>query len=102
VKLSLCCFSSEHQVMKPYWGSGGIAPRILNLGTLMEVSGQLHASAALLPGKESLVPIGWEAWWAPQPVWTRWWREKFQPPTGTRTPDHAARSPALYLRRSVL
>jgi hypothetical protein len=27
----------------------------------MEVSGQLHAPAALPPGKESLVPIGWEA-----------------------------------------
>jgi hypothetical protein len=31
----------------------------------MEVSGQLHASAALPPGKESLVPIGWEAGRAP-------------------------------------
>jgi hypothetical protein len=27
----------------------------------MEVSGQLHAPAALPPGKESLVPIGYEA-----------------------------------------
>jgi hypothetical protein len=27
----------------------------------MEVSGQLHALAALSPGKESPVPIGWEA-----------------------------------------
>jgi hypothetical protein len=26
----------------------------------MEVSGQLHAQAALPPGKESLVPIGWD------------------------------------------
>jgi len=34
--------------MKAYWGSGGIA----------EVSGQLHAPAALPPGKEPLVPIG--------------------------------------------
>jgi len=40
--------------MKTYWGSGGIAPRILDLGG----SGQLHAPAALSPGKESLVPIG--------------------------------------------
>jgi hypothetical protein len=35
-------------------------------------------------------------WWAPGPVWTRWWREKFPVPAGTRTPDHPARSPALY------
>jgi hypothetical protein len=25
-----------------------------------------------------------------------WWREKFPAPTGTRTPNHPARSPALY------
>jgi hypothetical protein len=29
-KFSLC--STKHQVMKTYWGSGGIAPRILDLG----------------------------------------------------------------------
>jgi len=40
--------------MKAYWG-GGIAPRILDLGTRW---GQLHAPAALPPGKEPLVPIG--------------------------------------------
>jgi hypothetical protein len=62
-------------------GSGVIAPRI---------------PAALPPGKEPLIPIGHEAEWAPQPVWTRWWREKFQAPARTRTPDHPARSPALY------
>jgi hypothetical protein len=32
--------------MKAYWGNGG------------EVSGQLHAPAALPPGKEPLVTIG--------------------------------------------
>jgi hypothetical protein len=32
VKLPLC-FLTEHHAMKAYWGSGGIAPRILNLGT---------------------------------------------------------------------
>jgi hypothetical protein len=30
VKLSLC---SEHHAMKAYWGSGGTAPHILDLGT---------------------------------------------------------------------
>jgi hypothetical protein len=38
----------------------------------MEVSGQLHALVALPTGKEPLVPIGKEAGWAPEPVWTRW------------------------------
>jgi hypothetical protein len=35
----------------------------------MEVSGQLHAPAALFPGRTP-VSIAKEAGWAPQPVWT--------------------------------
>jgi hypothetical protein len=31
VKLSLCL--TKHHAMKTYWGSGGIAPRIIDLGT---------------------------------------------------------------------
>jgi hypothetical protein len=31
VKLSVCL--TKHHTMKTYWGSGGIAPRILDLGT---------------------------------------------------------------------
>jgi hypothetical protein len=27
-----------------------------------------------------------EAWWAPEPVWTRWWIEKFPVPAGTLSP----------------
>jgi hypothetical protein len=42
----------------------------------MEVSGQFHVSAALLPGKEPLVPTGREAGWAPEPVWTLWKKVK--------------------------
>jgi hypothetical protein len=61
----------------------------------MEVSGQLHAPAALPSAKEPLIPIGWEAGWAPKPVWMRWWK-KFSAPAGTRTLDHAACSPVLY------
>jgi hypothetical protein len=56
----------------------------------MEVSGQLRP-----PGKEPLVPNRQETGWAPDLVWTRWWREKFSAPAGTRTSDHPARSPAL-------
>jgi hypothetical protein len=36
----------------------GIAPLILDLGTRIEVSGQLHAPAALPPGKEPVVLTG--------------------------------------------
>jgi hypothetical protein len=45
--------------MKIYWGNGGIAPRILNLGTRwrMEVGGELHAPTALSPEKKLLYPL---------------------------------------------
>jgi hypothetical protein len=56
VKLSLCL--TKHHAMKAYWGSGGMAPLILWPRHEMEVSGQLHALAALPPGKEPLVHIG--------------------------------------------
>jgi hypothetical protein len=46
----------------------------------MEASGQLHAPAALPLGKEPPLAIGQEAGWTPEPVWTRWWREKFPDP----------------------
>jgi hypothetical protein len=59
----------------------------------MEVSGQLHAPAALPPGQEPLVPIGQEAGWAPEPFWTRWWKEKFPAPAGNRTLEPRPSSP---------
>jgi hypothetical protein len=53
----------------------------------MGVSGQRHAPAALLPpGKEPPVPIGQEAGWAPEPVWTQRIEEKSFAPAGDRTP----------------
>jgi hypothetical protein len=42
----------------------------------LELSGKLHALAALLPGKKNPVPIGYEAGWASEPVWTTWRGEK--------------------------
>jgi hypothetical protein len=41
----------------------------------LEVSGQLHAPAALPPGKEPRVPIGEDVGWTSEPVWTIWRRE---------------------------
>jgi hypothetical protein len=45
----------------------------------MHVSGQLHVPAPLPPGKEPPVPIGLEAGWAPEPVWTTRGRENPSP-----------------------
>jgi hypothetical protein len=52
----------------------------------MEVSGQLHAPAALLPEKQLLVPIAQEAGWAPELLWMQWWEEKFPAHARPRTP----------------
>jgi hypothetical protein len=46
----------------------------------MEVSGQLHTPAVLLPRKEPTVLIG--------SVWMLWNREKFLAPAGDRTPHN--------------
>jgi len=52
----------------------------------MGVSGQLHAPAALLSGKELLLAIGKEAGWGPKLFWTRWRTEKFLPLAGIVQP----------------
>jgi hypothetical protein len=52
----------------------------------MKTSGQLHVPAALPPGKEPLIPIGYEAGWVPEPFWTRWWWKKSQPLPGYEPP----------------
>jgi hypothetical protein len=52
----------------------------------MEVSGQLHAPAALPPGTEPPILIGYEARWARGSVRTLWRREKSPALAGNRTP----------------
>jgi hypothetical protein len=53
----------------------------------MGVSGQHHAPATFLsPVKEPPVPIGQEAGWAPEPVWTQRLEEKSSASVGDRTP----------------
>jgi hypothetical protein len=46
----------------------------------MEVRGQLYVSVALTLAKETQVTTGYEAGWAPEPVWTLWWKKKFPAP----------------------
>jgi hypothetical protein len=36
------------------------------------MSGQPYAPAALTTEKDSPVPIRWEVWWIPEPVWSTW------------------------------
>jgi hypothetical protein len=49
----------------------------------MSVSSHLHAPAA---GKGPPVPIGQEAGWVPEPVWTQRLEEKSFAPARDRTP----------------
>ena len=60
--LGLCKGRTVHR------GSRGIALHFLRPRYWKGVSGQLHAPAALYPGKEP-VPILQEVVWAPGPVW---------------------------------
>jgi hypothetical protein len=48
----------------------------------MEVSGQLHAPAALLSEKQPLVPIGYEARWAQSRSGRGGEEKNSQPPPG--------------------
>jgi hypothetical protein len=59
----------------------------------MGVSGR-HAPAALLPPEKGPpVPIGQEAGWDPEPVWTKRLEENSFAPAGDRTPIVRSSSP---------
>jgi hypothetical protein len=55
--------------MKAYGGVEVYLPPFLTCG-------QLHVAALLSPGTGAPVPIGYEAGWAPEPVWTPCKKEK--------------------------
>jgi hypothetical protein len=42
----------------------------------MEINDQFTAPVALLQGNKPPILIGYEAGWAPEPVWTLWTRGK--------------------------
>jgi hypothetical protein len=86
-------FLTEYHAMKTYWGSGGIAPRIHDLGTRWRWVVSFTPRPLYTQGKSPWYPLDRRA---PEPFWTQWWREKFPAPSGTRTPDHSVRNPALY------
>jgi hypothetical protein len=56
VKLSLCL--TNHHVMKSYWGIGGVAPRILDLGTIWRWVVSFTPRLLYPQGKSPLSPLG--------------------------------------------
>ena len=61
-EIKLCCprvYVVTHNIMKACGGSGGVTPRICNVGITLRLSDELHASISLVSGKESHVLIGW-------------------------------------------
>jgi hypothetical protein len=62
----------------------------------MKLSGQLHDSAALLPGKELPVCTEDENVWASEPVWKLWRKAKLSNPAGESNPDSQDTQPVAY------
>jgi hypothetical protein len=76
------------------WGERRYSPYSVPTSALHE--GEWSASRpgrALPPGKGPTVPIGQEAGWAPEPVWTQRLEEKSFAPAGDRTPIARSSSP---------
>lgn len=88
--------------MKAWW-SGRIAQLILNLD-FMEVSGQIHAPAALLPAEKPPVQMN-KRGWAPELVWTLALTRNrtVVPPLSSLYPDpYSARCTVPYFCGSVI
>jgi hypothetical protein len=81
--------------METYGGSGCVDPRFLDLGISLRwvVS---FTSQPLYLDKEALVPIGQEAGWTPELVWTTWRKVLTLPWLELRPLDCPARSQSLY------
>jgi hypothetical protein len=62
---------AKHNAMKTYEGMEVYLHAFLT-SVLDKMSGQRDAPATLLPGKLHPVTGGYEAEWAPEPVWMRW------------------------------
>jgi hypothetical protein len=83
--------------LEDVWGNGGLAPRLLNFGAGWRWVVSFTFPTALPTGKEHSVPIEWEAGWAPEPFWTRWWREKFPSSASNRTLEPRSFSPLVSI-----
>jgi hypothetical protein len=82
---------TEHHAIKAYWESGDTAPRILNLGTRLRWVVTFTSRPLYSQGKNLWYPL-YRRLGGPQSRSVHGDEEA----AGNRTPDHPARSPALY------
>jgi len=75
--------------MKACRGSTCKAPLILNLGTRWRWVVNLKLRL-LYPREITLIPVVYEAGWAPELDYTFWWKEKSVVPARIWSPDRAA------------
>jgi hypothetical protein len=94
-KVSVCL--TTHHTMKTYWGSGGIAVLIRNLGARWTWVVSFRHRPFYLRGKSPPVPIWQEAGWAPEPVWTRRRRENYSFRYQESNSGRPSRNPAIIL-----
>jgi hypothetical protein len=80
--------------MRAYWRSWDIATRILDLGTGWRWVVSFTLRPLYLKRKRPWYPLDGRLGGTQSR--SGWRREKFPAPAGNRTPDHPARSPALY------
>jgi hypothetical protein len=89
------CALTEHYAMNAYWGSAGIALRILDLGRRWGWVVSFTSRPRYPQGKSPWYPLD-RRLGGGQIRSGHGSEEEFPAPAGTRTPDHPAHSPALY------
>jgi hypothetical protein len=89
---------TKHHAKKTYWENKGIAPRILDLGTRWKWVVSFTPRPLYSQRKRPWYPLH-----RPEPLWTRWWRNKFPASAGNRTlePRSSQKYKSAFIMRSL-
>jgi hypothetical protein len=79
-------FTFYHTLHVDVWGSGGIAPRSLDIGTRWRRMVRIILWPLYSSGKQPSLATGQKVVWVPGPVWTLWRRDESLAPDGNRIP----------------
>jgi hypothetical protein len=94
-------FLTEQQAIKAYWGSGGRAPRILDLGTRWRWVVSLTPQPLYSQGKSPWYPLDRMLDGGPKTSLDAVVRRKISSSSGIRNPDHLARSSRLLGKKNT-